>query len=244
MAGAILLTVGYYGAIASATGDIEASSKTSVLAFALSIAFVWVPSIKNKISFDQSFMAAFKAFFTSLLFTLVIAIGLSVIILEVDQLIFSLDSNSYMHIWNIILTLFAPVFFLSLIPFYPGKSVVETHDQREKVARTVLCPRLLDALISYIVIPLTGIYTIVLLAYVFLNLRKDFWTDNLIEPMLVSYAVVVILVYILACNLDNRFISVFKNVFPKVLIPIVLFQTMASGLKVGEMGVLTGVIMF
>ena len=60
------------------------------------------------------------------------------------------------------------------------------------------------------------------------------------EPLLVSYAITVILVYILASNLDNKFASLFRKVFPKVLVPIVLFQTIASILKINEMGITHG----
>lgn len=153
---------------------------------------------------------------------------------------------------NLVASLFTPLFFLSHIPVYPGKlkegrEMAELSRHEERLKKATSYPKFLDMLISNIVIPLTFIYTIILLLYVLLNIRGDFWTKNLLEPLLVSYAITVILVYILASNLDNFLAQLFKRIFPKVLIPIVLFQMIASLLKIKEMGVTYGryyVIMF
>ena len=62
----------------------------------------------------------------------------------------------------------------------------------------------------------------------------------MLEWLLVSYAIIVIIVYILACNLENKFALLFRKIFPKILVPIVVFQTIASFLKIQEMGVTHG----
>ena len=65
--------------------------------------------------------------------------------------------------------------------------------------------------------------------------------------MLVGYTIEVILLYILASNLENKFVVLFRKIIPKVLVPIVLFQTINSILKISEVGVTYGryyVIMF
>src|SRR5690606_20333630 len=219
--------------------------KTGVAIFALVMAFIWVPSIKSKITFNESFMSVFKAFFITVLFSAVISIGLDAILLAVDQLLFSLNYKAYGHVLNIVFSLFAPTFFLSFTPPYPGKKDAgrlggDKALQEGKVAKAVDTPKLLGILISYIIIPLTAVYTVILLAYVLLNIRGDFWTNNLLEPMLVSYAITVILVYILASSIENQFAVLFRKVFPKVLIPIVLLQTVASILRIGEMGITHG----
>jgi hypothetical protein len=165
----------------------------------------------------------------------------------VDQLLYNLDYKVYTHVLNIVFTLFAPIFFLSLTPLYPANGTAGTGQRKEEIAKAAACPKTLDVLVSYIIIPLAAVYTVILLAYVLINIRGEFWTDNLLEPMLVSYAVAVILIYILADSLDNPFAVLFKKVFPKILIPIVLFETVASIVKIGDMGLTHGryyVIMF
>ena len=247
MGGAVLLTIGYFFAVGPQTQyNIAISVKTGVALFALMIAFIWVPSIKSvKVPFHRSFLSAMKAFFTTVLFAGVLAGGIGAIYLATDYLLFNVDSKILMHLMNIVGSLFAPIYFLSMTPLYPGKREELIPDEAwakrgETLDRQFMVPRFLEILISYIIIPLTAIYTLILVVYVVRTIGGEFWTDNLMEPLLVSYAIIVIIVYILACNLENKFADLFRKVFPKVLIPIVVFQTIASFLKIREMGVTHG----
>lgn len=253
MAGAIVVTILYYFTIGSTTiFSMENGIKTAVIVFALFMTFIWVPSIKNQITFNESFLAAFKACFTTILFSAVLAGGISLIITAIDILLIDVDYKTIPHALNLIASLFAPTFFLSFTPTYPSKNDVGMSNEelalrKQNVQKATSCPKILDILLSYIIIPLTVVYTIILIAYVILNIQGDFWTKNLLEPLLVSYAITVILVYILVSNLENKFTTLFRKIFPKVLVPIVLFQTIASSLKIGDMGITHGryyVIMF
>ncbi len=58
--------------------------------------------------------------------------------------------------------------------------------------------------------------------------------------MLVNYSIAIILIYILSSMLENKFAVLFRKFAPKVLVPIVVFQVIASVLKVGEMGITYG----
>ncbi|MDK2780245.1 MAG: hypothetical protein PWP61_542 [Trichococcus sp.] len=247
MGGSALLTAGYYFAVGPQTQyNIAISVKTGVALFALMIAFIWIPSIKNiKVPFHRSFLSALKAFFTTVLFSAVLTAGISAIFYATDYLLFNVDYKILMHLMNIVASLFAPIYFLSMTPLYPGKREEMIPDEAwakrgETLDRQFMVPRFLEVLISYIIIPLTAIYTLILVVYVVRNIAGEFWTDNLMEPLLVSYAIIVIIVYILACNLDNKFADLFRKIFPKILIPIVVFQTIASFLKIREMGVTHG----
>lgn len=254
MGGAVLLTLGYYFIVgAQPLNHFPIYLKTSVALFALMIAFIWIPTIKNdKILFHRSFLSAIKAFFTSILFSGVLAAGISAIFSVTTYLLFDIDYNVLTHLLNLVVSLFAPIYFLSMTPRYPGERagyeedgvVVDAEDHLEA---QLTVPRFLEILISYIVIPLTAIYTLILVIYLVLNIGGDFWTDNLLEPLLVSYAIIVIVVYLIGCNIENKFTKIFRQVFPKILVPIVLFQTVASILKISEMGITHGryyVIMF
>lgn len=230
----VLLTAGYYLIIMQApTLSMEIEFRTNVALFALLIAFIWVPVIKSPISFNISFMIAFKSFFNSLFFSGVIFGGISIILAAIDQLIFTIDSNAYLHTANIVFILFAPMYFLSLIPLYPR----DEDKNEEKINRAAQCPKFLEILISYIVIPLTAVFTLILVIYIFKNIGGKFWTDNLLEPMIVSYAITIILLYILASEIENKFTAYFRKIFPKVLIPIVLFQVVSSVISLSDTGV-------
>ena len=247
MGGAVLLTIGYFFAVGPQTQyNIAITIKTGVALFALMIAFIWIPSIKSvKVPFHRSFLSAMKAFFTTVLFTGVLIGGISAIFYATDYLLFNIDFKILSHLMNIVFSLFAPIYFLSMTPLYPGKREEMIPDEAwakrgETLDRQFMVPRFLEILISYIIIPLTAIYTLILVIYVVMNIGGEFWTTNLLEPLLVSYAIIVIIVYILACNLENKFADLFRKIFPKVLIPIVVFQTIASFLKIREMGVTHG----
>ena len=234
----VLLTAGYYFIIKSAPEySMSVNIRTGVALFALLIAFIWIPAIKSKVSFNKSFMISFKAFFIALFFSGVIYGGIAIILGATDTLIFSIDYKAFSHSANIIFLLFGPLYFLSLIPLYPGKENMDKHDQLEKIEHAANCPKFLEILISYIIIPLIAVFTLILVIYIVQNISGDFWRDNLLEPMLVSYAITVILVYILASEIENKFAAFFRMVFPKVLVPIVVFQIISSIISLGDTGV-------
>lgn len=238
---AVFLMLGYYFAIRSVDLlNMELEIKTVVVLFSLMMIFIWIPSIKSSVLFNQTFMATFKAFFTTVLFTAVIAIGLNLSIFAVEQLIVAVHYKVYSHVLNIIFVLFSPLFFLSLIPIYPRKGEGMTAEQEEEVSQAVSSPKVLEVLLSYVVVPLAWLYTLILVVYVLLNISGDFWTDNLLEPMLVSYSITIIIITILISSLENPFALWFRKILPKFLLPIVLFQLIASALKIGEVGVTHG----
>lgn len=246
MGAGIVLTAGYYVIIMnSPTLGLEMMIRTLVTNFALLIAFIWVPVIKSNISFNQSFMITFKSIFTSLFFSGVLFIGINIIIFAIDQLIFSVNYKVYPHTANIVFVLFATMYFLSLIPVFPGtmnrnKNSEQLDVQHDRIVKASHCPKFVEVLISYIIIPLIAVFTLILLLYIFRNIGGKFWTDNLLEPMLVSYAITVILVYILASEINNSFTLWFRKVFPKILVPIVIFQIVASVLSLAVTGLTYG----
>lgn len=260
MSVSVVLALGYYLIVnQSVTTSIETWIRTSVALFALFIAYIWVPVIKSKVTFNESFMCAFKAFFNSFLFSLVLFTGISLILTAINLLLFHINEKSYMHTLNIVGVLFAPIYFLSLIPIYPGLSIrnllkdgmkantdnIEFNKEiikydEEKILKASNCPKFLEILISYIIIPLLSVYTAILIIYIIKNINTKFWSDNRLEPMLVGFAITVILLYILASRLENKFAIVFRNIFPKLLIPIVIFQIISSILRIQYTGITHG----
>jgi hypothetical protein len=263
----LLLTAGYYYLIYSEPElGIELRVRTVVILFTLLISFIWIPVFKSKITFNESFMVVFKAIFISIFFSGIIFAGCSIILSAINQLLLPVDSKAYAHTANIVFILFAPIYFLSLIPIYPGekdkikklnvqvgslKSLVissyldkpeeavvkNTNKQYKNIKTASSCPKFLEILISYILIPLTAVFTIILLLYIILNVGGQFWTNNLLEPMIVIYSIIVIVIYILSSLLNNKFAVYYRKFIPKVLIPIVLFQIIATLIKTNDYGI-------
>jgi hypothetical protein len=218
----------------------ELPIRTAVACFALWIAFIWLAVVRSRYSFAENFMASFKALFQALFFSGIIFLGCALIIAAIDSLITPVDEDAYAHVANIVFVLIAPMLFLSLIPVYPGRRIVfdgaEGETNSALIEKRTGCPKFLEVLLSYIIIPLVAVFTVVLLIYIAINIGGSFWTDNLLEPMLISYSVTVIAVTLLAGGLQNRFAVLFRMIFPKVLIPIALFQTVASIRLLAETG--------
>ncbi len=252
VAGSVL----YYLSIRDDKWDTEISVRTIVLFFVLLIAFLWIPVIRSSYNFNESFLVVFKGFFTALLFDGVLYLGIVLIISAINLLITRLDDQILLHALNIIGIMIAPTYLLTIIPVYPGKRELlvnkDSTSKTEEAVQTIeeqsgtyiekmITPnKLLISLISYVVIPITAVFTIILLLYIIINIRGEFWTDNLMEPMLVSYSITVIVVYLLASTIHHSFAKYFRRIFPKVLIPLVLFQTVSSILKISEAGITYG----
>lgn len=256
----------YYLLIKNARWDTEITIRTTVLFFILLISFLWIPVINSRYNFNQSFMAIFKGFFASLFYTGILFAGVALIIGATNMLIFRVNDKAFIHAANIIFVLLAPVYFLSLIPYYShnekggdtenradGQSRVSEEgslketdipyeiSEREAALNKLATPaRFLEALISYIIIPITAVFTIILLLYIIMNITGRFWADNLMEPLLISYSITVIIVYLLASSLKNAVAGYFRLIFPKVLVPVVLLQTLASALKIRDAGITYG----
>jgi hypothetical protein len=229
-----LVSFGYYLIIDHTNWNIEVTIRTIVLFFILLIAFFWVPAIRGKINFNDSFMAVFKAFFLTVFFNGVFFLGICLIFMAVDTLIVPIIGRTYEHAANIIFVLLAPTYFLSLIPEYSGKNA---ENQEDAITKAITPSKFLETLISFVVIPVTAVFTIILVLYIIMNITGSFWTNNLLEPLLVTYSITVIIVYLLAAKLENIMSVYFRRIFPKVLVPVVLFQTLSSVLRIGTMGV-------
>lgn len=240
----LLFTLLYYFMI-----DIESDMfslkvvvRTVALAFALLMAFIWIPSIKSRLSFSDSFTAGFKSLFTTIMFSIVLGAGILSILSAVNVLLINVDYRLFLHASNIVASLFAPLLFLSYIPVYlqQNESSSEQINQSAEVDEAISVPKTLEVLLTYIVIPLTMVFTIILALYILMNIGRDFWINNLLEPMLVSYAIVVILVMLFIGRLDNKMVVYFRLVFPKILFLIVLLQTVASVIQISEKGLTIG----
>ncbi|MER2110320.1 MAG: DUF4153 domain-containing protein [Desemzia incerta] len=216
--------------------------RTVALSFALLMAFIWIPSIKSRLSFSDSFTAGFKSLFTTIMFSIVLGAGILSILSAVNVLLIDVDYRLFLHASNIVASLFAPLLFLSYIPVYlqQSESSTEQINQTAEVDEAISVPKTLEVLLTYIVIPLTMVFTIILALYILMNIGRDFWINNLLEPMLVSYAIVVILVMLFIGRLDNKMVVYFRFVFPKILFLIVLLQTVASVIQISEKGLTIG----
>lgn len=231
---ALVLMVGYYLILMPAPEvSLEITVRSFVAVFALVCIVLWIPSYKATSDFNSVALIHFKSIFTSILYSGVLSGGLAAIIAAIDILLFNVNQDAYAYTMTLIWIVFAPVYYLSLLPKFNSK-VEEDVLFSENSGRY---PKFLEILVSYIAIPLITAYTLVLIAYFFKILTTLNWPSGQLGPMVLAYSIAGLLVFVLSSLLDNRFAVLYRLVFPKVLIPVVIMQLISVGIRLNAYGV-------
>lgn len=204
---------------------------TLVTLLGLFTSFVWLPTIKDNYSFNRHFMFTFKAFFMASFFAIILILGLMLILQTINQLLFTLPNDTTDHVANVIFVFFAPAYYLALTAEIRPQQVINEQEETTKFLENVL---------TYVLIPITLIFTAVLLIYIMLNVRSSFWQNDLLEAILVFYIIASLIIYVLSCSYANKICLGFQKIFPKILVIIVIFQTLNSCLKIVYHGLTYG----
>jgi len=229
-----LLTVGYYLIILPAPRiSSEVVIRTFVAVFAMFCAFIWVPSYRGKFDFNRIALIHLKSAFTSVLYSGVLAAGCAAIIAAIDTLLFRVDSDTYGYMMAIIWILFATIYYLSLLPRFNS----EDENEREYAENAGQYPKFLEILVSYIAIPLVTAYTLVLTAYFIKILVTLKWPSGQLGLMVLAYSAAGLIIYILSSLIENRFAALYRMIFPKVLIPVVIMQLISVSIRLNAYGV-------
>ena len=218
-AAAIGLAAAYYFLVlGSYTGSVADVLRIVILSFALLFVSLWIPCLRWKTDFNDFFMTFFKAFFTTAFFVAIFWGGISLVLGAVNVLLFKLPDTLFGHVAVWIWVFIAPMLFLSLIPVFGG-----TEKDKEKQEHLARIPGFFKVLLSYVLIPLTALYTLVLLAYLAKTL---FGGDpgDLLRPLILAYCIVVIMLYVLVSNVENKISQLFRMIFPKLMVLIALYQ--------------------
>ncbi len=229
-----LLTAGYFLILWPAPEiSQEIGVRTFVAVFALTCAALWIPCYKQKADFNKVCLIHFKSLFTSVLYSGVLSGGLAAIITAVDILLFHVNNDTYSYMMTIVWVLFATIYYLSLLPKFnsadkPDLQVLHTAGNY---------PKFLEILISYIAIPLVAAYTLVLLAYFIKILVTLHWPSGQLGPMVLGYSAAGLLIFVLSSLLTNRFAVLYRMIFPKVLIPVVILQLVSVTIRLNAYGV-------
>lgn len=240
---AALLIYGYYLIIASAPSiDYAVKARTIVAVVAMFCIYIWVPSFKdrdglnNTADFNSIALTHFKAAVTSILFSAVLSAGVSSIIAAVDALLFKVNEDSYAYTMAVIWLSFATIYYLSRLPRYNSN----TEEDQAFLQHAAGYPQVLKILVSYIIIPLIAVYSLVLIAY-FVKILVTFkWPTGQLGPMILAYSIIGLTVLVLASHLEDAFASVYRKIFPKVLILMVIMQMVSVYIRLNAYGITEG----
>ncbi len=213
--------------------DYLVGTRTVVTVFALICAALYVPSFKGEFEFNLVALTAFKAMFTSALYALVLFLGLFATIASIDLLLFNIDEKLYAYTAALIWVFFMVMYFLSLLPDFNSS---EEKDIEHRLEQTTF-PKILLILISYIAVPLVGVYSLVLLSYIGKIIVTFVWPIGQLGPMVLAYSIAGIIVYVLASNLDNAFAKAYQRFFPYIWIPIVITQLISIYIRLNAYGI-------
>ncbi len=210
--------------------------RTAVLFFMTFIGSIWLPTIKqDEYAFSRSFIIFLKAIFTAFLFALVLMLGSFAIVSAFNFLIASVSYKVYSHLAAITWFGFFSLYFLSLLPQFPTEGAAD-----KNYLQAAAIPKFLAVLLSAIVVPLLAIYTLILLIYILRNIAGDFWNNNLLAPLLVSYVVAGWFALFAVDTLTTPTVVLFKKYFPPLLFIVTALQGLASLIKIREFGVTDG----
>ncbi len=230
----LLFTIAYYVTILPAQKiEVEVLVRTMVAIFALLCLFVWLPSYKQSSIFAGIPITHFKSFFTSVLYSGVLMMGIFAIITAVDVLLFDISNDAYAYTASIIWIFFFPLYYLSLLPRFNS----EEEGDRQYVEKAALCPKYLEILLSYIAIPLILTFTGVLVIYFFKIVLTQKWPVGQLGPIVLGYSTAGLLTFLLCSVLENRFATTYKRLFPKIWMPIVMLQLVSIGIRLNAYGI-------
>lgn len=229
----LVLSVGYYYFMTNDEMTQSMAVHLFVISFALFAGYLYMPSAKNEISFGNVALSHFKSAFTAILYGFVLFLGFVAIFGAIDILLYDLDTKIYAHTANIAFVLFTPVYYLSLLPKFNSKDEVDLIKNKASYNY----PRVLEILVSFIVIPLISIFSVVLIVYFIKILVTGVWPVGQVGPMVLAYSATGYFIYILGSNLENKFSYYYRKIFPIILIPLVAMQLVSSYIRVEAYGI-------
>lgn len=211
-----------------------------IVYFFLSVLLIWIPTIRqDRMKFSDSFMVSFRALYTSQFFSLVLFIGISGLIFLIEALLFSVGSSWWGNSFIVIFNFVGPMIFLSMLPKY---YLIHSTDEEaiEEIEGLIKPSKFLSRLVSFIFIPLMEVYSGILILYILLNFGSGFFTDSLIEGLLLNYIIYGWVLLLLADSVESNFVGLFKSVFPFALIFVVFLQMIATINQIQKLGMTHG----
>ncbi|MDD2493694.1 MAG: DUF4153 domain-containing protein [Tissierellia bacterium] len=230
----ILLTIIYYLLLTTKNKFSDVMSiRLLICSFALFAIYLYLPTVKNNINFGKVALSHFKSAITAILYAVVIFLGLLAIFFAIDLLLKKLDDKIIPHMANIVFIFFMPMYYLSLLPKFNS---LEENDIN-RFGESASYPKVLEILISNIIIPLILIFSTVLGIYFIKILVTGVWPVGQVGPMVLGYSAVGLFIYILGYNINNRFTINFRKYFPFIWIPLVLMQLFSSWIRIDAYGI-------
>ncbi|WP_295718262.1 DUF4153 domain-containing protein [Mucilaginibacter sp.] len=201
------------------------------LAFHLLVAFAGFTAKGQLNGFWQFNKTLFLRFLTSVLYGVVLFLGIAAAIGATNFLFnFNFEWDTYAILWVWIVGMFTTTFFLAGVP-------VDLRSLDDDLSY----PKGLKIFTQYVLIPLSSIYVLILLAYEVKILIKWSLPKGLVSNLILSYAVFgilsLLLVYPIKDRDGNKWIKTYARSFYFLLIPLLILLFVAVGARVFMYGI-------
>lgn len=165
------------------------------------------------------------------LYSAIMYIGLMVALLAADYLFgFEVKDVRYFQLWIVMAVLFNTWGFLAGVP----KNLSELSGGTDY-------PKILKVFTQYLLLPLVGLYFVILFSYEFKIIFSWNWPKGWVSQMVLWYSIVgifsILLLHPLRENKDNRWIQVFMKWFFITLIPLVTMLFLAIMRRISDYGI-------
>lgn len=195
----------------------------------LVLAFFYIPRLKKYGDIYEYYVIDILSnIFLTAIYSIVLLIGLFFIFFTIDRLFdIVVAGKLYYYTFLLVIFVFAVSFFLSKIP--------ENHREFGGYSFS----KSLRILLSYIVIPLISIYTIILYIYFTKILISWEWPKGLVSHLVLWYSSISVGIIFLTNRIveEDRVSRWFRKVFPKVNLPILLMMFISIGQRIGQYGI-------
>lgn len=195
----------------------------------LFMAFFYTPRLNKKNNdYEYYVIDVFLNIFITALYSIVLLLGVFAILFTISALFdVNILSKFYYYTFLIIFFIFAIPFFLSKVP-ENNRDFTEYNYSKS-----------LRILLSYIVIPLISIYTVILYVYFAKILISWEWPKGLVSHLVLWYSSISVGIIFLINKIskEDKVPGLFRRFFPKVILPILLMMFISIGQRINQYGI-------
>jgi hypothetical protein len=195
---------------------------------ALYLGFLFIPYLPKKEQFEMYIIKVGTGFFTTVIYSAVLYLGLAAILLTINQLLgVHIAGKVYFYTGLFVAFVFAPSYFLADIPLKGQQLEQENYS------------KLLKVLLLYIVMPLLTAYTTILYIYFIKIIVIRQWPVGLVSHLVLWYSVIVTIVLFLITPIknENKWANKFTVWMPKIILPILIMMFISMGIRINAYGV-------
>lgn len=197
--------------------------------------FTLIPYYWNRRGYGKYCVRILTSFLTTYLYTIVLYLGVIAIIFTIDRLFnLNLSEEWYFDIFAISTGIFGLTYFLGQVPMV------------EDDLSTYQYPKILRVLLTVIVMPLLGLYTLVLYMYLIRIVVSVGWEDGFVSQLVIWYGFISLALMILVYPIKDhqKWVSKFYTYYPMSMIVPLIMLGISIGIRLNAYGltVLRGMV--